>query len=687
MVDGQDTSFPKLLPRVKTGLTQFSTAFATQFVDQFFSQRMSSHAVKRALEHLNRKEKTEWKQRQLNHLVSLIEPDTTPDVLHNNAQQIGRFYSLMGVGTTLLPVVLQLQSQLILEGVPRHFSDRPAQDQARSFLHHRIIEDFSQKMAAIEAYSQEPFDLLDRLESSWWETGTFSDRLGNLFEDIMGLDGMRAAAFIRLDEDGVFQVERHVGPLWDEYVDGIDTGISARVTEDDDPDDYPLVRAWKYVRMVIVDSCRLTPAVPIMWRALVERHGVRSCAAIPLVDAEGTVQGIIDLHHGVPGYFSAHTRHWFLKRVQEILATTLARPLQLQPVVPAKERDAWRQLLEHGALHMMYQPVVALTTPKITKVEALARLKDPTGRWISPNEFLGVFGRRELYHLFTQGLRQTLWALKQWDAKQIHVDVSINLPVEAMHHPAYLRDVRTMLSATGTDPARVTVEVLETGEMSLATLQQGLAEFSRLGVRVAQDDLGAGYSSLDRMGHVPFDEIKIDQHLVRNLRLGPRKALAFIHHLTSLGHDFGMVVIVEGLENRGLIEAATLLGADHGQGYGIARPMPAEDFAAWAQQFHWSIDPGRPRTALGAWAGSLLWHQQVRDLTRTPDLLRDFMDRDCVVARYISDSGLRGTLFERVHNRMHQVGHQGATHPEYVSLYKKMNHLLAERVAMESARF
>ena len=128
-----------------------------------------------------------------------------------------------------------------------------------------------------------------------------------------------------------------------------------------------------------------------------------------------------------------------------------------------------------------------------------------------------------------------------------------------------------------------------------------IAEFQKAGIRIAQDDLGSGHSSLLRMDRVPCDRVKIDQGLVRGTLKRPVRALEFIYHLTLLAQGFGAPVTVEGLEDIGLIEAAAILGADHGQGYGISKPMRTQDVMSLEPDLDLPIDAEIPARLSVPW--------------------------------------------------------------------------------------
>ena len=191
--------------------------------------------------------------------------------------------------------------------------------------------------------------------------------------------------------------------------------------------------------------------------------------------------------------------------------------------------------------------------------------------------------------------------------------MSVNLPVTAAADPRYLRRVAALLDRYGVEPGRLTLELLETGAVRQAAKRQGrpFDDFKELGVRLAQDDLGSGYSSLLRLRHFAFDDVKIDQSLVRGTELAPGAALHFIKPINDIAHSLGLTVVIEGLETDGLIEAAVQLGVDMGQGYGIARPMPADEVVAWAAGYRLAVDPETPRTALGAIAAHVAWEHRM----------------------------------------------------------------------------
>ncbi|HYW76924.1 MAG TPA: EAL domain-containing protein, partial [Gammaproteobacteria bacterium] len=231
---------------------------------------------------------------------------------------------------------------------------------------------------------------------------------------------------------------------------------------------------------------------------------------------------------------------------------------------------------------MHYQPVIDLQSGRLIKAEALARLRDGD-ELLLPERFLPLFDDEDLFVLYRQGLSQGLNDVQRWASEGPAISLGVNFPPQGLHDARYLEATAAALAARPLpDNCQLYLEMLETETLDLADPERLGSLFEpwlALGVRFAQDDLGAGYSSLLRLHRLPFEEVKIDQALVRLQTQCPdrgtiRKVLAFIAALTHLAHVLGLRVCVEGLENPVLAEAAAAIGADFGQGFSIAEPMP-----------------------------------------------------------------------------------------------------------------
>ncbi len=384
----------------------------------------------------------------------------------------------------------------------------------------------------------------------------------------------------------------------------------------------PAAVAWRSGSIERCDSYATEPGTDPdadPWRGVGRRHGWRSSVAIPLADRRGSTMALLSLHARWPGYFASDAVMTMLRQIKQSLESALSeieeRPTLASGVSGYADRVSHIERLRTGAVQMLYQPVISLPDGRLTKLEALARLRDADGL-ISPAEFLPAFGDDELYDLFEQGMHQALDSLRSWQTQGLVTGVSLNLPVVSAQDDRYSRLTAELLQKYDIEASRLTLELLETGFVDREASQQlrSLEEFKGLGVRLAQDDLGSGYSSLLRLRHFAFDDVKIDQSLVRGTELAPGAALHFIEPINDIAHSLGLSVVIEGLEDDGLVEAGVQLAVDEGQGYGIARPLASDTVVDWANGYRLDIDPLHPRTPVGALAAHVCWEHRITAL-------------------------------------------------------------------------
>jgi len=161
--------------------------------------------------------------------------------------------------------------------------------------------------------------------------------------------------------------------------------------------------------------------------------------------------------------------------------------------------------------------------------------------------------------------------------------------------------VAALLAETGIDGRQLVIEITETATIQNPTAT--MAILTRLRVKrigLALDDFGTGYSSLTQLFEMPFSELKIDKSLVMNLS-SSREANTMIASLIELGHNLGLKICAEGVENRAALDRLAAIGCDRCQGYFISRAIPASevaDFAArWNQENGAQPARSRPQAA------------------------------------------------------------------------------------------
>ena len=469
--------------------------------------------------------------------------------------------------------------------------------QARS--HHEFQSRVSQLFISIDRH----------IESS----GHLTDLISNVSDVLMALDGICGILFSRPDEQGTLQIEASGGEGAREYALALLSGRAPMFSIDasNPAGKGPAGRAWRS-RAIQVSESNVTDDTVGIWSDLRRKTGFRSSAAVPLLDNQGEPFALLSIYSDVPGYFSGVNRALILRYLQQALGHAM-RQFQNASVIPLVMRRHYAELMETGHVEIFYQPIIELKSGKVAHLEALARLRGTDGAVISPAAFLPALGRTGLHRLFELGLERACLDLPHFraDPRFENARISINLPADGLGDSHYLATIRRLLSQHGRAGSDFILEVLESTEM-LDTLhmERAIAELREIGLQIVQDDLGAGHSSLLRLDRIGFDGVKIDQALVRRASERPWRALEFMYHLTNLAHDVHVPVTMEGLENRGLIEASLLFGADCGQGFGIARPMPLVQLMQWSLPDEARVSAvGAPTTILGLMAHLLLWER------------------------------------------------------------------------------
>jgi EAL domain-containing protein (putative c-di-GMP-specific phosphodiesterase class I) len=344
--------------------------------------------------------------------------------------------------------------------------------------------------------------------------------------------------------------------------------------------------------------------------------------------------------------------------------------------VPIDQAHAWIARLFDGGLQLYAQPILDFKQGRVFKVELLARLQLPDGTVIAPGLFLPLLGDSELDRLFLHGFKKALQQLATWDQMGYAIDAAINLSPSTLLDPDCLTWVRDALAQSSIAPERLTLELLETQEIAEQSAASAtLLELRALGLKLAMDDVGSGFSGLLRIAQMPFDVLKVDQGLVMRLRTDPVSTLSLIRAIIQIGCDFNRIIVVEGLEDAGVIEAVRVLGADFGQGYGIARPMPASELPGWLDAFH-AADPVPTQTIqtlLGALAQHLRFSHQEESWVHAAD---------CPVHAFLTawtgNGGEQAVIF-------HQRLHEASSVQERQQAHHQLVQWLVERILAESA--
>ncbi|QGZ41223.1 EAL domain-containing protein [Pseudoduganella flava] len=251
------------------------------------------------------------------------------------------------------------------------------------------------------------------------------------------------------------------------------------------------------------------------------------------------------------------------------------------------QRTELRDALLAGQLCLFYQPKANLRQGRIVGMEALLRWRHPERGLVGPQEFLPAVEHTDLIADIGEWvLRAALEQMQQWCAAGRTWVVGVNIAARHFQRPDFVQRLRALLAEyPSVPPQLLELEILESSALHDVThVRTIMQECQALGIRFALDDFGTGYSSMSYLKRLPADVLKIDQSFVRNM-LVDRDDLHLVSAVIGLARAFNRSVIAEGVET---VEHGALLirmGCDLAQGYGIARPMPADTVLGWADAF------------------------------------------------------------------------------------------------------
>jgi diguanylate cyclase (GGDEF)-like protein/PAS domain S-box-containing protein len=247
-----------------------------------------------------------------------------------------------------------------------------------------------------------------------------------------------------------------------------------------------------------------------------------------------------------------------------------------------------RCALSEHELVLYYQPKVNMRTGRVTGAEALIRWMHPQRGLLAPGAFLPVIeGQPVSIEVGEWVVATALAQMGTWRALGLSLPVSVNTSAYELQQEAFAQRLGELLAACpGVPPSWLQLEVLETSaleDMGKVGLVMGSCHI--MGVSFALDDFGTGYSSLTYLKRLPAETLKIDQSFVRDMLDDPGD-LAIVNGVVGLAKSFGREVIAEGVETQAHGNALLALGCELAQGYGIARPMPADQVPQWVANWH-----------------------------------------------------------------------------------------------------
>jgi len=243
----------------------------------------------------------------------------------------------------------------------------------------------------------------------------------------------------------------------------------------------------------------------------------------------------------------------------------------------AIERDL-RLALSRDEFFLVFQPVLDLARNQTSGCEALIRWKHPIRGVITPSEFIRIAEGTELIHSVGEWvIGQACRAASTWPSE---TKVAVNISAVQLRHSRTIAIIANALARAGLNPSRLEIEITESAILSnndfaLSTLNALRA----LGIKCALDDFGTGYASLSCLRKFPFDRVKIDQSIVRDM-LSDRGCASIVKSVIELAYNLGISVTAEGVERQEELSYLRSTTCDEVQGFLVSAPRTAAEIVA-----------------------------------------------------------------------------------------------------------
>ncbi len=240
--------------------------------------------------------------------------------------------------------------------------------------------------------------------------------------------------------------------------------------------------------------------------------------------------------------------------------------------------------VEQNQLCLFVQPKIDFLTGKVLAVEALVRWNHPERGLLYPDMFIPF--AEQTGHIS----KISYWMLSEasryaalWQKEGLDITLAVNLSARDLIDTELPNKLKEILNKHGLQASSLSLEITESSIMDdPARALETVERISKMGISLSIDDFGTGYSSLAYLKRLPVNELKIDKSFVINLEHDQNDA-TIVKSTIELGHNLGLKVVAEGIENKQSWDILKLMGCDYGQGYFMSRPMNASKLVEWIQ--------------------------------------------------------------------------------------------------------
>lgn len=230
--------------------------------------------------------------------------------------------------------------------------------------------------------------------------------------------------------------------------------------------------------------------------------------------------------------------------------------------------------IEEKSFHMVYQPLYDLKTNQLVDIEALIRWFHPTHGFVSPEYFIDL--AEKLGHIVALDHWVIDAVFKQqalWHERQV---ISINISAHTFESDDFVAYIQAKIKHYALEPHQIQLELTE--RVLIKNIQSTIEKLNALralGLKIALDDFGIGYSSLSYLVQLPLDSLKIDKSFICEITKDPQTRM-IVKTIIDMGHNLGLTTIAEGIENEETITLLKTLGCQIGQGYFFSKPVPPD---------------------------------------------------------------------------------------------------------------
>ena len=243
---------------------------------------------------------------------------------------------------------------------------------------------------------------------------------------------------------------------------------------------------------------------------------------------------------------------------------------------------------ENDEFSLCFQPKIDIARQRLDGAEALIRWHSSKYGMVNTQYFVDMLEESSLLMPVTKWvLNMSLRKCLEFQKIVPGFTIAVNLSPALLTDDDIVDIVASAVNIWNIEPASLVLEVTEGAMIRNPALSMDiLQKLDALGVGISIDDFGTGYSSLSYLKNLPARELKIDRSFVLNMLDDP-KDRSIVKAAIDLAHNLGLNVVAEGIEQQGMQDILTEMGCDYGQGYHIARPMPADAMAKWLSESHW----------------------------------------------------------------------------------------------------